>query len=397
MTMPSGESTVGTMDGRAVARSVSRAWRSPVGDVAPALLLLVLVVAADYRAPFPQLILEAAFVVPLVLRRRAPLLMVAAMSVPMALGSSVSGWAPDSPSFGALAGLLLTMYSVGAHERALPRSLAGAAVLVVVSNLDLAIHGLGKDDFWPFRFLFLGGAWLTGRALFGRGVQLERAEVEAERLARDQEARARAAVADERARLARELHDLIAHNVAVMVVQAGAAEEVLRSSPDRAAGPLRQIQESGRQTISELRRLLGILRADADEPMTAPQPSLARLDALVERVRAAGLPVEVVVDGVPRPLPASLDMSAYRIIQEGLTNTLKHAGPARARVGIHHRPDSLELEVEDDGHRAGRDGEPGQGLVGIRERVALFGGRVETGPAPHGGFLLRVVLPLDSA
>jgi signal transduction histidine kinase len=183
----------------------------------------------------------------------------------------------------------------------------------------------------------------------------------------------------------------------VMVVQAEAAEEMLDTDPERARRPLAAVQDTGRSALSELRRMLGVLRELADEgPALAPQPGLAALDVLVEQVTAAGLPVSVRVEGEPRPLPPGIDLSAYRIVQEGLTNALRHAGPARAEVVVRYGDRELELQVSDDGRGAATaNGGAGHGLVGMRERVAVYGGRLDAGPRPEGGFAIAARLPLE--
>jgi signal transduction histidine kinase len=251
-----------------------------------------------------------------------------------------------------------------------------------------------------------GGAWLLGRALRGRGQHAEQLAQRAAQLEADQQAQARAAVAAERARIARELHDVIAHSVSVMVIQAGAAEQLLGQAPERARGPPEAVQDTGRQTIVELRRLLGILREDGQEPSLAPQPGLAGLDLLVEEMRQAGLPVQLRVEGRPGRLPPGIDLAAYRILQEALTNTLRHAGPARAEVTVRYQDHAVELEVLDDGPGAGPhaavDVGSGQGLVGMRERVALYGGTLQAGPrdttagSAATGYAVRARLPTDA-
>lgn len=221
----------------------------------------------------------------------------------------------------------------------------------------------------------------------------------AARLEREQATEARAAVAEERARIAREMHDVVAHSLSVMVVQAEAAEAMLEVDPERAHRPLSAVQDTGRAALTDLRRMLGALReADDGGPSLAPQPGLAGLDALAQHVRDAGLPVDVRIEGDPRPLPPGIDLSAFRIVQEGLTNVLKHAGPARAEVVVRYAPDEIALTVSDDGAGAQRDRQNGgHGLMGMRERVAVYGGELRAGPrpAPERGFALTARLPLD--
>jgi signal transduction histidine kinase len=211
---------------------------------------------------------------------------------------------------------------------------------------------------------------------------------------RERELAGREAVVEERARIARELHDVIAHNVSMMVVQAGAERRALGEGSPSTREVLGTIEEIGRSALTEMRRLVGMLRSDGVDPLS-PQPGLDDLATLVGQVREAGLPVELHVDGEPRPLPVGIELSAYRIVQEALTNSLKHAGEARADVYVRYGSDSLEIEVRDDGARApARAATGGHGLVGMRERVALYGGRLDAGARPDGGFSVRALLPV---
>ena len=199
---------------------------------------------------------------------------------------------------------------------------------------------------------------------------------------------------EERARIARELHDAIAHNVSMMVVQAGAERRVLEPSSDSTRDVLETIEKIGRGALTEMRRMVGMLRSDASDPL-APQPGLGDLPTLVAQVREAGLPVELELEGEPRELPVGIGLSAYRIVQEALTNALKHAGEAHATVRVRYGADALELEIVDDGpggHAPVASG--GHGLAGMRERVALYGGRLDAGRRPSGGFAVRVLLPI---
>ena len=211
---------------------------------------------------------------------------------------------------------------------------------------------------------------------------------------RERELAAREAVVDERARIARELHDAIAHNVSMMVVQAGAERRVLDASQESTREVLETVETIGRNALTEMRRLVGMLRTDDENPL-APQPGIGDLPTLVGQVREAGLPVELHIEGDPRALPVGLELSAFRIVQEALTNALKHAGDAHASVHVRYGGDSLELEVIDDGAGAPAElASGGHGLVGMRERVALYGGRFEAGRRPAGGFTERVLLPI---
>jgi signal transduction histidine kinase len=211
---------------------------------------------------------------------------------------------------------------------------------------------------------------------------------------RERDLAAREAVVEERARIARELHDAIAHNVSMMVLQAGAERRVVEDERGSTREALETIERIGRGALTEMRRLVGMLRSDAAEPL-APQPGLRDLPTLVEQVRAAGLPVELRIEGELRELPVGIELSAYRIVQEALTNALKHAGQAQASVHVRYGQDSLELEIVDDGVGAATPvASGGQGLVGMRERVALYGGRLDAGLRPSGGFAVRVLLPI---
>lgn len=239
-------------------------------------------------------------------------------------------------------------------------------------------------------------AWLVGQVYRGHVRRTAELRERAERLERERDAEARAAVAEERSRIAREMHDVVAHSLSVMVVQAEAAEEMLGVDPERARTPLIAVQDTGRAALGELRRMLGVLREkDAGAAALAPQPGLGGLDELAAHVRAAGLPVSVRVEGEPRPLPSGIDLSAFRIVQEGLTNALKHAGPANAEVLVRYGEGEVEVRVSDDGrgHDPASNGD-GHGLVGMRERVSVYGGELHAGPGPKGGYRLSARLPL---
>jgi DNA-binding NarL/FixJ family response regulator/signal transduction histidine kinase len=245
---------------------------------------------------------------------------------------------------------------------------------------------------------WIGAAWLIGRIVHGRSHRAVELEALAHELDEQRELQARVAVVDERARIARELHDVVAHNVSMIVVQAGAAAGVLEGEQPHVREALAAIEVTGRETVDEMRRLLGVLRRADDGPALAPQPTLRELDALAAHVREAGLPVELRVEGAPRPLPPGVDVSAFRIVQEALTNALKHAGrPARARVTVRYQPGAIEVEIEDDGTGGGTGGGTGHGLIGMRERVVLYGGRLDAGCSGGGGYTVKARLPLGGA
>jgi signal transduction histidine kinase len=263
----------------------------------------------------------------------------------------------------------------------------GFAAVAVLDFVPLDGHERNTGGSVLFGIVTLAVMLLVRRVLGDRERRLQLAE-------RERDVAAREAVVAERARIARELHDAIAHNVSMMVVQAGAERRVLEPEQESTREVLESVEKIGRGALTEMRRLVGMLRADEDDPL-APQPGLADLSRLVEQVREAGLPVELEVEGERRELPVGLELSAYRIVQEALTNALKHAGDARATVRVRYLDDSLELEVVDDGPGAPAPAAGGgHGLVGMRERVALYGGRFEAARRPSGGFTVRALLPV---
>jgi signal transduction histidine kinase len=239
-------------------------------------------------------------------------------------------------------------------------------------------------------------AWVLGDSMRYRRAYYAALEDRAARLERERDAQAQIAAAAERARIARELHDVVAHNVSVMVVQADGASYALDRSPERARQALAAISSTGRQALSEMRRMLGVLRSDDGETGVAPLPGIAQLGELLEQTRATGLTVSFTVEGVPAPLPGGLALAAYRIVQESLTNTRKHGGPAAsAQVLLRYCEDVLVLQITDDGFgsAAGADG-GGHGLTGMRERVALYNGTLQAGPLPGGGYQVTARLPV---
>ncbi|MFE8949948.1 sensor histidine kinase [Streptomyces sp. NPDC007856] len=250
-------------------------------------------------------------------------------------------------------------------------------------------------------------AWVLGDSMRTRRAYFAQLEERAARLEKEREAQSKVAVAAERARIARELHDVVAHNVSVMVVQADGAAYVLDAAPDQAKKALETISSTGRQALAEMRRLLGVLRTGEHQESGeyVPQPDVGQIDELIEQCRSSGLPVDFKVEGTPRPLPSGVELTAYRIVQEALTNTRKHGGPhAGASVRLVYFDDGLGLLVEDDGKGAphelyeegGADGQ-GHGLIGMRERVGMVGGTLDAGPRPGGGFRISALLPLKPA
>jgi signal transduction histidine kinase len=268
------------------------------------------------------------------------------------------------------------------------RFLLGLALLLAGFGVTFAgPRGVPLKSAVPFTVVTLVVMLLIRRVIGDRERRAQLAE-------RERDLAAREAVVEERARIARELHDAIAHNVSMMVVQAGAERRVLDGGQGAPREVLETIEQIGRAALTEMRRLVGMLRSDTGDPL-APQPGLVDLATLVSQVGEAGLPVELVVEGERRELPVGIELSAYRIVQEALTNAIKHAGEARATVRIRYGDDSLELEISDDGAGAAAPvSSGGHGLVGMRERVALYGGRLDAGRQPSGGFRVRVLLPI---
>jgi signal transduction histidine kinase len=264
----------------------------------------------------------------------------------------------------------------------------GGAAIVVYNDPE---HAAGELIFVPVLFAI---AWLAGFAARERAAQAEAAEERATHAEREREENARRAVFEERVRIARELHDVVAHHVSMMGVQAGAARVVIDRDRAKAKEALSAIESSSRQAVAELHRLLGFLRQAGDRDDLAPQPGLGQLPRLAASMSESDLAVEVSIEGDTRSLPPTVDVSAYRIVQEALTNTLKHAGASRADVHVRYWPDELEVEIVDDGRPNGASSSAsgGLGLIGMRERAALHGGQLSAGPAAGGGFTVRVKL-----
>lgn len=250
--------------------------------------------------------------------------------------------------------------------------------------------------------LFLAIAWLAGDLIRTRRAYHQSLLDRAERAEALQDSMAHQAVAEERTRIARELHDVVAHSMSLMVVQAGAARRLVDKNPERATEAIEAIENVGRNSLDEMRRILGVLRSDNEQDQTAPQPDLQALDELCHEFSAAGLPVALAHQGDPRPLPASLELTAYRIVQESLTNSLKHAGACHARVMLDWHDESLAITVEDDGRgRAGSDtkdrpASSRKGLIGMRERIAAFGGDFDARPRLSGGWRVEATLPIST-
>jgi signal transduction histidine kinase len=275
-------------------------------------------------------------------------------------------------------------------QAALGLALVVAGPVTVVYNMPG--HTTAELIFIPLEFAI---SWVAGFALRERAEQAEAAEVRADQAERERDAAARIAVAEERVRIARELHDIVAHAVSVMVLQVGALRH---KHPDALAedrDALRSVEQVGRTALAEMRGLLAAMRRDGDEAEFTPQPGLDGLDSLLDEIGRAGLPVQLHIDGEPVALPRGIDLSAYRIVQEGLTNTLKHARASNAEVTVRYRPDELHIEVRDNGEGSSTSDGIGHGLVGVRERVKIYGGEMSAGTANESGFILSTRLPLN--
>ena len=376
------------MAGAAALRTAAERWPAGVdAGIAVALASLVLweITSTDVSGPLPaQVVLGSLTTLPLAFRRRAPLVTLTAVVVGILILDRISVVQVPQTT---LLPLVLAVYSVAAHagDRG-----AGAGLVI-------ALGGILVDE--PEDFIVLGplttATWLAGRLVRSWRRQAAELAVLAEQLERERAENARLAVAGERTRIARELHDVVGHTLSLMVLQAGAERLALGEERPSTRDALVQIETAGRSTLTELRRLVGVLRSDDDEPEREPTPGLARLGDLVDAVRQAGLTVHLEILGEPQPLAPGLDVSAFRIVQEALTNTVKHAAAAAVRVCIGYSAHELRIEVTDDGRASPPlTANGGHGLVGMRERVALYGGRLAVGPCADGGFAVRAQLPL---
>jgi signal transduction histidine kinase len=362
---------------------------SGIGQLAvtlPITLLLCLVIALRRRLPEPMLILAVSMAVAqLVLDMPLAPADFALLVITYTVASNGTRWASRlALTGGLLAAPLAQLRWPEEHQSAVEQ-----VAIVIFQTVPFAL------------------AWVLGDSLRTRRAYFAQLEERAARLEKEREAQAKVAVAAERARIARELHDVVAHNVSVMVVQADGAAYVLDSAPDQAKKALEIISGTGRQALAEMRRLLGVLRTGEHQESGeyVPQPDVEQLDELIEQCRGSGLPVDFKIEGTPRPLPSGVELTAYRIVQEALTNTRKHGGPnAGASVRLVYFDDGLGLLVEDDGKGAphelyeegGVDGQ-GHGLIGMRERIGMVGGTLDAGPRPGGGFRISALLPLKPA
>jgi signal transduction histidine kinase len=354
---------------------MNRRWLPARSEVllAAAVLVMAAVELAANPAIQPRAAavpLEILLAITLAWRRQFPLVVVVAVAT-IATIETIAGVPLDQPIVPLIAAVIAT-FTVAAHRPLRPAS----------AGMVLMIGAIGTQTLW-----------VASRIVYSRTRENVALQAQTNRLAEERDASTAQAAAAERGRIARELHDVIGHSLSVMVVQAGAAERVIAREPARAEEAMRAVQDTGRQALSEMAHLLGILREDGEELGFVPQPGISDLPALVAQTRSAGLPVELHIEGEQHPVPAGVELSLFRIVQEALTNARKHAGPAHATVLLRYGPDAIEAVVSDDGHGSANGSGGGHGLVGMRERARLYGGALQAEPGPNGGFVVRVSMP----
>jgi signal transduction histidine kinase len=334
---------------------------------------------------------------PVAFRRRWPLAAAMTVAIVVAGQEALKGDLTEN-SITPLLTFPMTVYAVAAWcDRR--RAFAGLIALLVLIWTEVLLSDNTITSDFLFTALLVFGPWLVGRIVAARVELAAELSDKADRLEREQDKQAQLAVAQERARIARELHDVVAHNVSVMVVQAAAARRMIDHDASKAKEALGSVEQTGRSALREMRRVVGMLGQHDEELALAPQPSIDELDWLVERAREAGLEVDLTIEGEKKRLESGVDLSAFRIVQEALRNTLKHAGPARAQVTLRYGDHDVEVDVSDNGSgvRAPADNGAvtGHGLVGMRERVAMLGGEIEAGYRKDGGFGVHARLPLE--
>ncbi|MDA0172412.1 histidine kinase [Solirubrobacter taibaiensis] len=331
----------------------------------------------------------------LVLRRVAPGLGL----LPCIVGFPLLGMAGQQPFLCGVAAFMILLYSVGAHHAVVAATawLVVAEFAMIRGELAMSRDVLERGVFADIVFVqvFLLPPWFAGRALRGRRRRIAELEALAEELRREREARARLSAERERSHIAREMHDVLAHTIGVITIQASAGERLADRDPTAAGATFRAIRETGSEALSELRRTLGLVR-NGSEPGLAPQPGLRELDALAARARTAGLEVNLHLDERAGDAPRGAQLAAYRIVQEAVTNTLRHAGARQLDIAVLADADQLRIDVRDDGHGCARPADGGHGLVGMRERAALYDGWVEAGPVDGTGFAVRAALRLHT-
>jgi signal transduction histidine kinase len=371
---------------------MTRSLRPPLRDAALAAVLLVAglveaLIVDTVRPTAVHALGTAVVMTALAWRRRFPL----AVLVVVLLGLVALG--DPEGQFVIFAALVIASYTTGSSLDG-TRALIGLLLAVGPLWLAMLVEGAEPADLVAVGVLY-GGAWAVGRLVRQRDRRADELEERATRLEREHAERREAAVAEERARIARELHDVVSHSISVVAVQTQAVRRRLHPEQEREADDLRAVETTARQAMVEMRRLFGVLRSNGEPPSLSPQPGLDQLHRLLAETRAAGLPVDLRVEGDPLPLSPGVDLAAYRIVQEALTNARKHAGPACAEVTLRFDDRKLELLIEDDGAQGSSASDSGgHGLIGMRERVELYGGTFEARARPEGGFVVRATLPL---
>jgi signal transduction histidine kinase len=368
--------------------------RPPASDLAIAGALSLWAILEAFFAEGPgtvplRIVAGLALTVPLIWRRRYPFAVLLLIIGVFVLRAVIGAESETAASF--FPAILIATFSVSLYERRIALAVVGGVIVIAGMATALSL-GFGRDDGTTTEpgniailSFFVIASWTAGLLLRRRAEHARRVEAESGELAR-------AAVSSERARIARELHDIVAHSISVISVQTGAAEQYVERDPARAREHLEAVRSSARDALTEMRRLTGVLRED--EATYEPQPGLERMPDLVKQARGAGLDVELVEEGERRAVPAGVDLAAYRIVQEALTNARKHAGRVRATVRIRYLPDDVEVEVENAAGSGGTGDGSGHGLVGMRERVRVYGGTIEAGPEDGGRFRVRARLPL---
>jgi len=330
---------------------------------------------------------------PLAYRRRWPLPVFALVFIGVVASATTADFWP------CIIAMMVAAYSVGQYGRR--PLLAGGVLALTATATVLAFGGAVPIPEFLAPYLILGLPWLAGSAIANHHQRIELLQERAARLEQERSWAVEAAQVQERERIAREMHDVIAHSVSVMIVQAGAARQVMKSSPEQATDALLSVESMGREAMAELRGMLGVLHRDSGTDLDlTPQPGVEQIEALVHRLGDAGLPVELHINGKPRPLPQGLSLAVYRIVQEALTNALKYAGQACTQVALNYSEHELKIEVLDEGMARPSGAEPdgmstGRGVMGMHERVAVYGGTLEAGPRLGGGYAVRAWLQLD--
>lgn len=385
---------------RAFVQRIRELWSTDPGRLAHYVVTVSLgffllgeMAAIDAERPFWFLLLGLVGAAGLLLTRDAPF--VAPIATALAVAATLL-FEPDAmreANSPFLVVVLFLPWCIATYNER-TRAVAGLVFMEAIGVwANVRFSEAPADYVWVAAFIAV--AWATGFILSRRSAHARELQERALRLEREQLEAAERAVAGERQRIARELHDVIAHSVSVMTVQAGAVRRLLLPEQERERQALESVEATGREALTEMRRLVGLLREKGTMPEFAPQPGMGTIEALLDGVRAAGLPVELEVEGESRELPAGVDLAAYRVVQEALTNALKYAGPAHAWVAVHWRPDALELEIANDGRSDAAGNGSGHGLTGMRERVSLYGGAIESGPRDGGGYVVRARLPLE--